>query len=57
MCHDGIKVMAHLAKNQANQSLCIRLAQIFLVQDWIKPDRNCCTQVRPKKKVCVFQVA
>lgn len=44
ICHDGIKVMAHLAKNQANQSLCIRLAQIFLIQDWLKPDRNCCTQ-------------
>ncbi|XP_052781831.1 LOW QUALITY PROTEIN: uncharacterized protein LOC128218256 [Mya arenaria] len=44
VCHDGIKVMSHLAKNPANQELCIRLAQVFLIQDWVNPDRNCCTQ-------------
>lgn len=45
VCHDGIKVMSNLAKSAANQELCIRLAQVFLIQDWVKPERTCCTQV------------
>ncbi|XP_060587858.1 uncharacterized protein LOC132743353 [Ruditapes philippinarum] len=44
ICHDGIKVMSHLAKTPTNQELCIRLAQVFLIQDWVKPERTCCTQ-------------
>ncbi|XP_052284946.1 uncharacterized protein LOC127881244 isoform X2 [Dreissena polymorpha] len=44
VCHDGIQVMSHLAKNPANQALCIRLAQVFLIHDWVNPNRNCCTQ-------------
>ncbi|XP_048740267.2 uncharacterized protein LOC125654362 [Ostrea edulis] len=43
-CHHGIYIIEQLEKKDSNQSLCVRLIQIFLVQDWIRPDRNCCTK-------------
>uniref|UniRef100_K1PPI0 C2H2-type domain-containing protein n=1 Tax=Magallana gigas TaxID=29159 RepID=K1PPI0_MAGGI len=43
-CHHGIYIIEKLEKKENNQSLCVRLIQIFLVQDWIRPDRNCCTK-------------
>lgn len=43
-CHHGIYIIEKLEKKESNQSLCVRLIQIFLVQDWIRPDRNCCTK-------------
>lgn len=43
-CHQGVYIIEKLEKKESNQSLCVRLIQIFLVQDWIRPDRNCCTK-------------
>ncbi|XP_061187047.1 serine-rich adhesin for platelets-like [Saccostrea echinata] len=43
-CHHGIYIIEQLEKKETNHSLCVRLIQIFLVQDWIRPDRNCCTK-------------
>ncbi|XP_052090243.1 uncharacterized protein LOC127726912 [Mytilus californianus] len=44
VCHTGIKIINRLEQKESNQQLCVRLVQIFLVQDWINPDRNCCTK-------------
>ncbi|VDI17314.1 Hypothetical predicted protein [Mytilus galloprovincialis] len=44
ICHTGIKIINRLEQKESNQQLCVRLVQIFLVQDWINPDRNCCTK-------------
>ncbi|KAK3605793.1 hypothetical protein CHS0354_002404 [Potamilus streckersoni] len=43
-CHNGIKIINALEKKDNCQELCVRLAQTFLVQDWIRPERKCCTQ-------------
>ncbi|KAK3102995.1 hypothetical protein FSP39_015607 [Pinctada imbricata] len=43
-CHVGVALLDRLEGKESNQALVVRLIQIFLVQDWIKPDRNCCTK-------------
>ncbi|XP_060069168.1 uncharacterized protein LOC132549268 [Ylistrum balloti] len=44
VCHDGVKLVLRLEQKECNQALSVRLIQIFLVQDWIKPEQKCCTQ-------------
>ncbi|XP_033746396.1 uncharacterized protein LOC117331673 isoform X2 [Pecten maximus] len=44
VCHDGVKLVLRLEQKESNQALSVRLIQIFLVQDWIKPEQKCCTQ-------------
>ncbi|XP_069141478.1 mucin-17-like isoform X2 [Argopecten irradians] len=44
VCHDGVKLVLKLEQKECNQALSVRLIQIFLVQDWIKPEQKCCTQ-------------
>ncbi|KAL3853058.1 hypothetical protein ACJMK2_016640 [Sinanodonta woodiana] len=43
-CHKGIRIINALEKKDNCQELCVRLAQTFLVQDWVRPERKCCTQ-------------
>ncbi|KAJ8301491.1 hypothetical protein KUTeg_020478 [Tegillarca granosa] len=42
-CHTGIKIILKMEQKESNQAICVRLIQTFLVQDWVNPDRNCCT--------------
>ncbi|XP_021341265.1 uncharacterized protein LOC110442129 isoform X2 [Mizuhopecten yessoensis] len=44
VCHDGVKLVLRLEQKESNQALSVRLIQLFLVQDWIKPEQKCCTQ-------------
>ncbi|XP_041347807.1 uncharacterized protein LOC121367599 [Gigantopelta aegis] len=43
-CHDGVRLISRMRQMEKYKSLCTRLAQIFLVQDWIRQSEHCCTK-------------
>lgn len=44
-CCTARKVMESLFEKEDRQSVCLMLAQTFLLQDWMQPQSYCCTKV------------
>ncbi|KAL5013556.1 hypothetical protein ScPMuIL_007826 [Solemya velum] len=42
-CSTGIQIIQSLEQSEDNKDLCVRLAQIFLIQDWLRRDHYSCT--------------
>ncbi len=44
-CCVGVKMVESLFEDTEKRQVCLTLAQTFLLQDWMTPDKNCCTKV------------